>query len=1480
MSYVEHVIKATGGHAAPAEVLEEDSYSDFILEFDEEDLEYLAEVGEEYEELEEDEEEIPEGYHRMPDGEIMRDDAHSIQATAGSKPAPKKDQIKGSSKNKKGSAATGKGVTFSAKVIKALENKVEKHNEKHGDTASKKTSLRTLKAVYRRGAGAFSTSHRPDQNRNSWAMARVNAFLHLLRTGSPKNKKYVTDNDLLPAAHRRSSKKSAAIAAAANPCWEGYIQVGTKQKNGETVPNCVPKDAAVVDIDDLLYSLQKADTVEDIQPHVITYALNESKKFDAPRAVTFAQVQALLASAETPADAVADVVTFIELAQYGDVYENALDFVDLLPAGHPNARRKGLAASALAEAQAEWYAADPQMSAQARLAATEYLTSEFKSTEKAFASMKLEALAAAGELIPLVAAWKISAAKRSAMSRALAAIRRRDRKGRFAEEFGRLKGFFSGGPDGDFTAVGRIVGATEGKNEFQVEYKGHSVIPDGVYRLAADKAENVGAYLPQRIVSKLPKRDAKFDEKDKDSLVPLEEFLATRMDAPEGWTAIKNEQGKTTGYQSADGNRILSMEKPNADKAKEIADGDTPAFGIGESEAFDPEGDIFTLKDEDGNVLAYAQDWATAQKANIYLGLEDEDEPEEETDQPSLGEQYGLEPMAAKDTYRVNGQGGDKYEVYKDSRDDTWVVETTYDDGNKDEQRFDTDEDAFKYVAGQAGLDPELDDKVETPEEKPKANDDGVEYGKYTPEEVADGYQFGKPMEGKWLYDNASYIDDNDNQIDGVQVQVSEQKGKWFVELEDNNGRIWESQEFETPEDAFEYASWQAGTEWDQDWVDDQQDSKLDDLADKYGFERTTNGFEREAGFGGTYEVYENQDGKGNLETRYDDGNETTETFDSVEEALKWVSDYEGDDRGDSESDATPETPEAPEAPEAAKVGKLLEKKNTDEDGIIINDLFYADDGIDSHREAYFITNRSDLADALENSWDGDAATYGDYMTGGAQVLVTENEDGKFETRVSFPNDDDVIEEFDDLEEAINFGATEAAVHNTNAIPSAFSSERSFSDLDRQLSALETPDQALTFATRLDEVAQALEDTRGNDKDIKSLRGMAEMIREEYGEGDDSQETRFFRMMAEEAPLSSSINPSTDVNSVDAPEGSGSTDAKKSVTSNQEAVNKVMSGILEAIESGEAMPWRQPFTDDPALAGASVPRNPATKHVYSGVNAMVLRWVAGREGYEDGRWMTYKNAQDLGGNVRKGEKGTFILAPRMIPRKDKDGNEVIGSDGKPEKFIVFRAMAVFNVAQIDGLDLPDEKKNTDLVAKTPLEAQEFVIERYKKSMEALGLKVPEINYTYVGQYGSHSSSPNWSPMFDNITLPTLEQFNSPEEIFDTLMHELAHSTGHASRLDRSELTKDYSKPDGIARAKEELIAEISSAILGQMFGIENTLDNSAAYVQSWLKRLQDSPQEVMNATKEAQKVVDYMLGMHLGDWSPVDGYKVSKGGSN
>tara|TARA_B100002019_G_scaffold81384_1_gene70256 strand:- start:4084 stop:5139 length:1056 start_codon:yes stop_codon:yes gene_type:complete len=120
-------------------------------------------------------------------------------------PAKPSERRSGSRRNRRGSAQSGSSVTFSEAVTNSLKTKMENHNKKH-DAASKRATLSALKAVYRRGAGAFSTSHRPGMTRGQWAMARVNAYLYLLRNGRPSNPNYTTDNDLLPKGHPRSKK--------------------------------------------------------------------------------------------------------------------------------------------------------------------------------------------------------------------------------------------------------------------------------------------------------------------------------------------------------------------------------------------------------------------------------------------------------------------------------------------------------------------------------------------------------------------------------------------------------------------------------------------------------------------------------------------------------------------------------------------------------------------------------------------------------------------------------------------------------------------------------------------------------------------------------------------------------------------------------------------------------------------------------------------------------------------------------------------------------------------------------------------------------------------------------------------------------------------------------------------------------------------------------------------------------------------------
>ena len=137
--------------------------------------------------------------------------------------APKKDRVYGSSKNKKKSASGGKKIVFSAQVEGALRKKMEAHNEKA--SKGRKATMGQLKAAYRRGAGAFSSSHRPGMGRAQWAMARVNAYLKLLKSGKPSNPNYKQDNDLLPATHPKSSKDSAAITAAAPVLDELYVEL-------------------------------------------------------------------------------------------------------------------------------------------------------------------------------------------------------------------------------------------------------------------------------------------------------------------------------------------------------------------------------------------------------------------------------------------------------------------------------------------------------------------------------------------------------------------------------------------------------------------------------------------------------------------------------------------------------------------------------------------------------------------------------------------------------------------------------------------------------------------------------------------------------------------------------------------------------------------------------------------------------------------------------------------------------------------------------------------------------------------------------------------------------------------------------------------------------------------------------------------------------------------------------------------------------
>lgn len=336
------------------------------------------------------------------------------------------------------------------------------------------------------------------------------------------------------------------------------------------------------------------------------------------------------------ANAIDNVLNY---SHHGIIASGLGEYTDFLPLGHPSRTNRGaMTASALSRVTALWVASDPRIaSEQARLDVYAAYATKPGSVEADYASAKLGALVAAGYVpedvvLPITAAFKMSFAMRSAMSKILAAVRRRHRDGRFAEEFGRLRGFFSRGDGSIFSEDARIVGAPKGTNNFQIEIKDSPEIPDGIYTIDAAKTAPVKAILSKRALSKVKglkanRTIATPSKADIASAIPLEDFLKTRVDAPEGWT--KNEDGSFT---SKTGQTVKAIDT--------LPEGDYMTEGAGESGAIDPNTPMFEIRDKDGKILGVGQDWAGLNKIGMTydaLNGEGDETPEE----PGLDQKPG-----------------------------------------------------------------------------------------------------------------------------------------------------------------------------------------------------------------------------------------------------------------------------------------------------------------------------------------------------------------------------------------------------------------------------------------------------------------------------------------------------------------------------------------------------------------------------------------------------------------------------------------------------------------------------------------------------------------------------------------------------------------------------------------------------------------------------------------------------------------------
>ena len=267
---------------------------------------------------------------------------------------------------------------------------------------------------------------------------------------------------------------------------------------------------------------------------------------------------------------------------------------------------------------------------------------------------------------------------------------------------------------------------------------------------------------------------------------------------------------------------------------------------------------------------------------------------------------------------------------------------------------------------------------------------------------------------------------------------------------------------------------------------------------------------------------------------------------------------------------------------------------------------------------------------------------------------------------------------------------------------------------------------------------------------------------------------------------------------------------------------EVTNRIIDQLEKGQ-IPWQKPWI----ASGSAISR--ATGKPYSLLNQMIL----GR----GGEYLTFAQCQKEGGKIRKGEKSQMVVFWKFIEQEDEETHE--------KKQVPFlRYYSVFHIDQCEGLTA----KHTKPLAQTanPDATAERIIYDYL-SREGVTLKHQEGDRAF------------YQPSTDSITLPLLAQFAETAEYYSTAFHELTHSTGHASRLDRLSKTAYFVSE---AYSKEELIAEIGAAALVNHAGLEtaNSFRNSAAYVQNWLKVLRDDKRFIVSAAGKAEKAVSMILG--------------------
>ena len=270
--------------------------------------------------------------------------------------------------------------------------------------------------------------------------------------------------------------------------------------------------------------------------------------------------------------------------------------------------------------------------------------------------------------------------------------------------------------------------------------------------------------------------------------------------------------------------------------------------------------------------------------------------------------------------------------------------------------------------------------------------------------------------------------------------------------------------------------------------------------------------------------------------------------------------------------------------------------------------------------------------------------------------------------------------------------------------------------------------------------------------------------------------------------------------------------------------------IITSLEAG-TVPWRTPWT-------TSTPINMVSKKAYRGINVFLL----GCSGYSSNLWLSFKQAKDKGGCVRKGEHYTPVFFSGFYV-KDRVTKKIrFAGKNEPGAFFMSKFFQVFNVSQCDGIEVP-----VGDAAKTEFEQNQACENVVSSWMGCPDIEHGGIRACYI-------------PSQDKIQMPEKVAFTTPAEYYSTLFHEMTHSTGASKRLDRKGIT-DTIMFGSHNYSFEELVAECGAAFLCGRTGILNqTIDNSAAYIASWISKLKSDPKWVIDAAGQASKAADMIMG--------------------